>query len=127
MQEIKYSVQINRPIAEVFAFAIDPKNTPKWVNSITLEETSEWPVKVGTIYRSKNKKGDLSELLITTFEENKTFTMAKKDNNNRVTYTFTPINPNLTKFEYVWVDNGELAESFIQALVDNFKRVIESE
>jgi hypothetical protein len=127
MREIKLKVQIKRSIVDVFDFTINPKNTPKWVNSVTVEETNEWPVKVGTIYRSKNKMGDWSELTLTAFEEYKMFTLTKKENNYHVTYVFTPINPDLTELEYVWVDNGELKEFSIQVLVDNLKRVMESE
>jgi len=127
MNEIKIEIQIQRPLVEVFAFTINPKNTPKWVHSIVIEETSEWPVKVGTIYRSKNKAGDWSELVLTAFEENKMFTLTKKENKYHVTYIFTPINPDLTELEYIWVDNGELKETYIQTLVDNLKSVMESE
>lgn len=127
MHEIKYTIQIKRPIADVFAFTINPKNTPKWVNSIVLEETNEWPVRVGTIYRSKSKTEVWSELTLTAFEENKMFTLTKKDSDYNVTYTLTPINSNLTELEYIWVDNGELTESFIKTLVDNLKRVMETE
>ena len=56
MKEMKLTVQINRPIAEVFAFAVDPQNTPKWVESIVVEKTNEWPVIVGSIYRSQNNQ-----------------------------------------------------------------------
>lgn len=127
MNEITYTVQIERPLVEVFAFTINPQNTSKWVDSVVIEETNEWPVKVGTVYRSKNKKDEWSELVLTAFEVDKTFTMAKKDTKYYVTYNFTSIEPNLTELEYIWVDNGELTESFIQELVDNLKRVIESE
>jgi uncharacterized protein YndB with AHSA1/START domain len=127
VHQVKFTIQIKRPISEVFAFVINPENTPKWVNNIAIEETNEWPVRVGTIYRSKSKKGDWAELTLTAFEENKLFSLTKKDGNNHVTYTFSAINPDLTELEYVWVDNGELKESAIQELLDNLKRVMETE
>lgn len=126
MREITYTVQIKCPIAEVFAFTLNPTNTPKWVDSIAFEETNEWPVRVGSIYRSKSKTGEWSELILTAFEENKMFSMTKKDSNYHVTYIFTSIHPDKTELKYVWVDNGELEETIIQTLVNKLKRVIES-
>ncbi|MBA3724313.1 MAG: SRPBCC family protein [Candidatus Levybacteria bacterium] len=127
MKVMKLTIQINRPIAEVFAFAIDPQNTPKWIESIVVEETNEWPVTVGSIYRNQNKMGEWSEFVVTVFEENKTFVHTKKDDTFQVRYTFTSIDPNQTELVYELVDYGELEESYIQKLLDNFKRVMEQQ
>jgi hypothetical protein len=45
MEELKQTVIINKPLGKVFAFTINPANTPKWVEPIVYEQTSEWPVK----------------------------------------------------------------------------------
>ena len=127
MQETRLKVQIKRPISEVFSFAINPKNTPKWVEGIAIEETNEWPVKVGSIYRSQSKSGKWSEYTVTSLEENKIFFLTKNDNNLHVKYTFMSISPVLTELEYELVHDGEFKESFIQGLLDNLKKVMESE
>ncbi len=124
---MKITVQINRPIAEVFAFAVDPQNTPKWIESIVVEETSEWPVTVGSIYRSQNKVGEWSEFAMTAFEKDRLFVLTKKDDTFQVRYTFIPINPDQTELVYELVDYGELEESYIQKLLDSLKRILESE
>ena len=47
--KIEYTVVINRPIAEVFAFISKADNMPRWAKYITeAAQTSEGPVDVGT-------------------------------------------------------------------------------
>lgn len=58
MKPLKLTAIINRSAREVFAFTIDPKNTPSWVDFIEHEETSEWPVRLGTVYRNHGADKD---------------------------------------------------------------------
>ena len=67
MKENKLTIQIKKPIQEAFAFPLNPANTPLWVDSFVKEETNEWPVKVGTIYRSQNRDGKWSEYVMAGF------------------------------------------------------------
>lgn len=122
----KLTIVVNTPINTVFEFAIDPENTPKWISTIDVEETSEWPVKIGTIYRNKGAEGTWSEYTVTEYEENKIFTLSSKDDTYHVKYTFTPIEDDSTILEYYeWVTEGELETPLMQESLNRLKSTIE--
>jgi len=64
MQTNTLAIKINKPIHEVFAFCVTPPNSSRWIPGIVDEKTSEWPVRVGTVYRLQNKTGDWSEVAV---------------------------------------------------------------
>jgi uncharacterized protein YndB with AHSA1/START domain len=61
------SVVINRPMEEVFAYVVDPKNTAQWAGPvIEAEKTSEGPVGLGTT--SKRVTQFLGRTMEATYE-----------------------------------------------------------
>jgi len=126
MKDSKLIVRINKPVHEVFAFTLNPTNTPFWTDSIVKEEVSEKPTKIGTIYRSQNQYGKWSEYTVTAYEKDKLFILVSDDGNYNVRYTFTPINNNATTIEYYeWVSRGDLEEPFSAETLKKLKLILE--
>ena len=126
MKENKIAIQINKPISEVFAFTINPKNTPLWIDSVEIEETNELPVKIGTLYRNRGIEDSWNEYAVKEYEENKLFELISKDGNYHVRYTYSDLKNGKSELEYFeWVDNGEIESPFDQSVLDKLKSVIE--
>lgn len=125
MKDNRLNIRINRPAKEILSVILNPSNTPLWIDSLVKEETNEWPVKVGTIYRNQNYNGHWNEYILTELTDNG-FTMVHKDGNYHVKYTLTPVNNGSTDFEYYeWVNNGELKEPFSKEILQKLKEIIE--
>ena len=74
MPEVKGSIDIARPVADVFAYMSEPKNNPEWeTNLVESELTSDRPIAVGsTGRRVENFMGrDEGTWEITEFEQDK--------------------------------------------------------
>jgi uncharacterized protein len=123
MESLKQTIKINKPVVKVFAFTINPANTPKWIDSVTVEETNEWPVEVGTIYRNQNQAGEWSEYKLTDFEPNKTFTLSKSDS-SLLHYSFTALDAETTELEYEWTSNNP-DKVFLEKMLTKLKKVME--
>ena len=127
MKSNKLTIQIDKPIVEVFAFTINPKNTSLWIESLVKEQTNEWLVKVGTIYRNQNKSGKWSEYTVSNILENRIFELVSKDRNYHVRYTYKALDDKTCKLEYYeWVDKGQLEEPFTLDTLKKLKVVMES-
>ena len=127
MKENRISVRIRRPVSEVFEFAVNPANTPKWIDGIVEEKASGWPPKLGTTYRNRNKAGAWTEYEVVEFEQDGIFTLRQKGSDYGVRYTFKPAGngTELTYFEWVW--SGELKEPFTKATLDKLRALLEKE
>ena len=126
MKSNKLVIKINNFSSKVFAFYINPKNTPLWIDSIIVEQTSEWPIKVGTVYKNQNKSGEWLEYAVTKLKENKLFELVSKDGNYHVRYTHRNIGPETSELEYYeWVDEGEIKEPFTQDILEKLKFLVE--
>ena len=128
VNENKLTIRINRPVHEVFTFAITPPNSTRWINSIVKEETNEWPISIGTIYKLQDKNGGFSEVVVTAIRENKFVEWVSKDQVYHCRYTFNSIDKNTSELEYhEWVDEGELEEPFTLDVLEKLKSVVESQ
>jgi uncharacterized protein YndB with AHSA1/START domain len=126
MKQNKLTVRINKPVAEVFGFTLNPDNTPLWIDSIVKEEADSRPG-LNARYRNFNQKGEANEYLITAFELNKSFVMTMIGNDYKVRYTFTPLFGNETEVEYFeWSDAGELSDPFMMTPLEKLKIILES-
>ena len=120
------TIRIGKSIPEVFAFLLDPVNSPKWVDGFIKEETSEWPVREGTVYRNLNKDGAWNEYTVTSFEHNKTFIMKMKDGNYHVQYTLASVSEAETELECIeWVIRGTLPAPFTEETLLKLKTILE--
>lgn len=126
MKQNKIAIRIQKPAREVFEYTINPKNTSKWIENIEIEKTSEWPIKIGTIYRNKNKDGEWSQYQVIALKPNKLFELISKDKNYHVRYTYKSIDGNATEMEYFErVDNGKLERPFTPDILEKLKEEIE--
>lgn len=126
MKEMKLTIEINRPVRDVFTFTTNPKNTPKWVSSILHEETNEWPVKIGTIYRNRGQSGEWSEYEVTEYKENEMFIFHKLKSIYYVRYDFSSTLTGGTRLTYYeWVDEGDIDDPFTKDILEKLKLIME--
>ena len=127
MKDNKLTIRINKPVSKVFAFTITPPNSTLWINSIVKEETNEWPIRMGTIYKLQDNKGEYSEVVVTAIKENKIVEWVSKNKNYHCRYTYRSIDKNTSELEYYeWVDSGELEEPFSLEILEKLKSVLEN-
>ena len=126
MKRNKLEIIISVPIRKLFEFTTNPLNTPKWIKEIVKEETNEFPIKIGTIYKNLNNKGVWTEYEIISLEENKLFQLKQRNSSYCVRYDYQSISADTTKLLYTeWVEEGDIENPFEQEVLENLKRVIE--
>lgn len=126
MKENRLSIQIKRPLAEVFEFSTNPKNTHLWFTSISEEKTNEWPIKKGTIYKSRQGDGDWNGYLVTDFELNKFFELSSVHDVYKVRYEYKQLGEYLTEMAYTEsVNEGELSNLTSQDVLIKLKNILE--
>ncbi len=121
------SIVIHKPINEVFEFTVNPRNTPKWIDGIEIEQTNEWPPRLGTIYKNRSKSGPWSEYKVSMYIQEKEFELIKTDSSTyHVNYTYSISPDGGTKLVYhEWVTNGKIDEPFTQNTLNRLKLILE--
>jgi uncharacterized protein YndB with AHSA1/START domain len=126
MQHNILKIKINKPIDEVYEFTTNPTNTHKWIDSIVAEETNEWPIKLGSIYKNTDRQDVQNEYTVIELVPNQYFALKSKDGNYFVRYTYTILSKHITELEYhEWVFKGGLENPFQQETLEKLKSVIE--
>lgn len=126
MKSNRLTVQVIRPIAEVFAFTIEPKNVPKWLDYVVAGDRNDWQLKAGSVYRLKYKDGKVIDFDVTASEVNKLFEIVSRDGNYHVRYSFKPVNSYKTELEYFeWVEEGDIEAPFTKSTLNKLRMAIE--
>lgn len=127
MKENKLTIKISKSVSEVFGYTITPPNAKFWVPGTLDEKTSDWPVKLGTIYQEQMQGGEWLNYTVTVFKENEVFELTSQDGNYHARYTYKPLGPNSCELGYYeWVEEGGINEPFSPAVLDNLKTQLES-
>ncbi|MFA5829621.1 MAG: hypothetical protein WC843_03950 [Candidatus Gracilibacteria bacterium] len=125
MNQSKLSIIINKSLAEVFEFVINPNNTPLWFDSI-VKEVADLPIAMGTKYVNFNAAGQKGEYLVSKFEPDAIFQLDSVDSGYKVRYTLKAISKNETELEYLeWVDFGDLEAPCAINVLQGLKNVLE--
>jgi hypothetical protein len=126
MKSNDIKIIIERPIDEVFIFTIAPQNTPQWIDWMLEEKTSDWPIKIGTIYENTSDNKNWSKYVVSNLEENKIFEITKEDKSFLVRYTYNQITPTRTELTYHEESLvGDLADPFPKKHFALLKEIME--
>ena len=126
MKENRISIIINRPVQEVFAFTIDPNNTSKWIDGIKEEQTSEWPIKIGTIYKNTCDGRNWETYQVIELKKDKLFTLKQQNFSYRVRYTYKSLSKEATELTYFEWDENELIDPFSIEVLEKLKLIFDS-
>ena len=99
MVKVEHSIEINKPVEQVWNFLTDFQNTPKWdIGVLETRQTSEGPAGKGTTFQNTGPflgRNSVREYMVTEYEPNKKVrvTLVTPDKFIRqaeVSYTFEP-------------------------------------
>lgn len=132
MQTNVLTIEIAKPVSEVFAATLDPKNTHKWISFIIEEKASEFPPKIGTIYSQRVREADGSEsksaIVVVGLIPNTFLAFHSVNSKYACYYTYESI-PSGTRFTYS-EDAGageKLTMSFTQHQMLALKKLLEEQ
>lgn len=127
MTENRIKILIKKPIEIVFEFTINPKNTSEWISHIAEEITSEYPIKVGTIYKNHAIGSDIRDsYTVIEYEESKIFHLYDENSGYHVCYIYNSISDNQTELEYFeWMNNWDLQSPFDHIHLEKLKEILE--
>ncbi len=127
MRDNKLIVEINQPVDKVYEFTITPPNSAKWIPGVVKEETNEWPIRIGTVYKLTDKDNKAFQVIVSGLKKNKMIEWTK-DKNYHCRYTYKPLSKTVTELEYYeWVDKGDIDELLTKATLEKLKEVLEKE
>ena len=127
MKTNKLIIEINQPIGKVFEFTTTPPNSSKWIPGVKDEETNEWPVRSGTIYKLTDDLGNISNVKVENVKKNKLIEWVSEDRNYHCKYIFKEVkNNSISILEYYeWVDKGEIESPFDRKILEKLKIILE--
>lgn len=126
MKNNKLIIRINKSVDEIFDFVTTPPNSTRWIDSIAKEETSEWPVCIGTVYKLWDENGKPSEMKVANIKNNEMVEWISENQNYHCRYRLKTVNQNISEFEYYeWVDEGIIDSPFTQETLEKLKSVVE--
>ncbi|OGM31971.1 hypothetical protein A2803_02685 [Candidatus Woesebacteria bacterium RIFCSPHIGHO2_01_FULL_44_21] len=126
MKSNRLTAQIIKPIAEVFAFTIEPKNASRWMPDVVAGDRSDWQLKAGSTYRLQYKNGEWKDFDVVDSDLNKIFELQSRDGNYHIRYSFKPINSFKTDMEFFeWVDDGDIEVPLTNQILTKLRMAIE--
>ncbi len=127
MTEQTLKIEINRELADVFDYVIDPDHSPDWIDSFKSETATPWPPRVGTIYRNSNHEDVWTEYSVEAFKPERHFCLAQVGGNYHAEYFFSTPYAGATKIVYhEWVTSGTLDDPVSIGTFIKLKKILEA-
>lgn len=126
MKSNKLVIKINQPKEKVFEFTTTPPNSSLWIPGVVKEETTKWPVKIGTVYKLTDDLGNISIVIVNQIKKNELIEWISEDKNYHCKYILKEVTDKKSILEYYeWVDEGEIENPFNQEILNQLKFILE--